>query len=219
MIVFDVDKIVTNVTIKDAPYELSDIFILQHMRTFVEVVEHSIRRGTIKGTGIETGTRYVQLVNCRKVIPVLTTFGRFKVRLFLDNKTECKVCKDTGHPSFRCPQKEQQQRLCYRCKSPSHITRDCTNDIVCNYCNGQGHKKAECEAFIKSRARDIYGEYAEEILEGQEAESITESLESTKQFEEVRKVINFDSLVCDTTQNTDIINKTDKTIYTRDSSD
>ena len=84
--VFDVDKIVTNVTIKDAPYEFDDLFLIEYLRQYGEVVEHSMKRGKVKGTDIETGTRYVQLVNSR-IIPTVTTFGRFKIRLFSDNKT------------------------------------------------------------------------------------------------------------------------------------
>ena len=84
--VFDVDKNVTNVTIKDAPYELDDLFLIEYLRQYGEVVEHSMKRGKVKGTDTETGTRYVQLVNSR-IIPIVTTFGRVKIRLFSDNKT------------------------------------------------------------------------------------------------------------------------------------
>ena len=33
--VYDVEKILANVTIKDAPYELSDYFLIEHMRSLV----------------------------------------------------------------------------------------------------------------------------------------------------------------------------------------
>ena len=42
------DKIVTNVTIKDAPVELNDNFLIHYMKSYGEAVEHSIKRGTIK---------------------------------------------------------------------------------------------------------------------------------------------------------------------------
>ena len=167
--VYDVEKILTNVTIKDAPYELSDYFLIEHLRKFGDVVENSLRRGKIRGTEIETGTRYVQLSNCKEAIPISTSFGRFRVRIFTDNKTECRFCQETGHPSFRCPQKEET-RKCFRCKSPSHLTKDCQNEIVCHYCSEKGHKKSECEAFNQARDRAMYGKYAEDIREGRDAD-------------------------------------------------
>ena len=36
----------------------------------------------------------------------------------------------------------------FRCKSSSHITRDCTNDIVCNYCYGQGYKRQNAKRLL-----------------------------------------------------------------------
>ena len=120
--VYDVDKILTNVTIMDAPYELSDYFLIEHMRKFGKVVENSLKRGRIKGTDIETGTRYVQLVNCKEAIPIQTSFRRFKVRIFSDNKIECRVCGETGHLFYKCPEKEHE-RKCAHCKSTSHLSR------------------------------------------------------------------------------------------------
>ena len=105
--VLDVERVITNVTIKDAPYELSDEHIIYHMKMFGEVVEHSFKRGTILGTDIETGTRYLQMVNVKEPIPIKVKLGRFNVRIFTDNKTVCKVCSNTGHPFYRCPDKDK----------------------------------------------------------------------------------------------------------------
>ena len=167
--VHDVVKILTNVTIKDAPYELGDYFLIEHLRHYGDVVENSLKRGKIRGTEIETGTRYVQLTNCKQAIPIQTSFGRFKVRIFTDNKTECKFCQETGHPFYRCPQKESN-RKCFRCKSPSHLTKDCTSEVVCHYCMEKGHKKAECEKFIRAKDHEMYGRYAGDIREGRAAD-------------------------------------------------
>ena len=57
-------------TIKDAPYELADSFIIHHMKSFGEVIENSLRRGKVRGTEIETGTRYIQMVNVRNILPI-----------------------------------------------------------------------------------------------------------------------------------------------------
>ena len=75
----DVEKEITNITIKNTPVELADITICTYMSQFDDVVQGSIKRATIKGTNIETGTRYIQIVNCAPTIPNLTTFGRFNV--------------------------------------------------------------------------------------------------------------------------------------------
>jgi hypothetical protein len=102
---FEIDKNVTNVTIKDAPCEVSDQFIATHMSKYGQVINGLIKRGVIKGTNIENGTRYVQILNCSPIIPVRTNFGRFEIRLYADNnRTECSYCQQTNHPYYRCPQ-------------------------------------------------------------------------------------------------------------------
>jgi hypothetical protein len=50
------------VTIKDAPCEVSDQFIATHMSKYGQVINGSIKRGVIKGTNIENGTRYVDII-------------------------------------------------------------------------------------------------------------------------------------------------------------
>jgi hypothetical protein len=69
---FEIDKNVTNVTIKDAPCEVSDQFIATHMSKYGQVINGSIKRGVIKGTTIENGTRYAQILNCAPIFPVRT---------------------------------------------------------------------------------------------------------------------------------------------------
>ena len=168
--VYDVEQIITNVTIKDAPFELSDAYILHHMNTFGDVVEKSLRRGKIKGTDIETGTRYLQMVNVKEVLPTSVNMGRFKVRVFSDNKTECRICKEVGHRFYRCPRKnDPQPRECGRCKRTTHRTRDCTYDIVCNFCNESGHKQKDCDGYKLMVAKKSFGAYAYDIMEGRQA--------------------------------------------------
>ena len=78
----DVEKTITNVTIKDAPYEVSDCYIATQMMKYGEAIPGSVRRGYIKGTHIENGSRYLQIINCAPTLPNRTDFGRFEVRLF-----------------------------------------------------------------------------------------------------------------------------------------
>lgn len=81
----DVEKNITNVTLKDAPVEVSDSYITQSLANFGKTVEGSLRRGTIKGTDIETGTNYLQLEVVKDVIPTSWVMGRLPVRIFCDN--------------------------------------------------------------------------------------------------------------------------------------
>lgn len=107
----DVEKTITNVTIKDAPYEVSDCYIATQMLKYGEVIPGSVRRGYIKGTNIENGSRYLQIINCAPTLPNRTDFGRFDVRLFADNnRTQCLHCIQTNHPSYACRQKPIWQK-------------------------------------------------------------------------------------------------------------
>ena len=60
-------------------------------------------------------------------------------------------------------------KKCYRCNSPSHLSKDCEKDIVCHFCGESGHVKKDCESYVNMLAGRQYGEYAAEILEGQRA--------------------------------------------------
>ncbi|CAG2188893.1 unnamed protein product [Mytilus edulis] len=179
----DVEKEVTHVTIKDAPVELGDLSICTFMRQYGEVVQDSIKRGTIRGTNIETGTRYIQLINCVPTIPNITKLGRFEIRLFADNnRTQCRYCSRTDHPSYRCdmkPQRQERQRYCFRCSSHDHIIRDCPHtDNVCFECGQEGHIKRNCNRNKQTVRKDEqnekitedneYGDYVHEIREGRE---------------------------------------------------
>ena len=57
----DVCGSVTNVTVKDAPYEMPDDEDISALADYGNVVEGSIRRGKVKQTNIKNGTRYLAL--------------------------------------------------------------------------------------------------------------------------------------------------------------
>ena len=154
---------------------------------------------------------------------ILSTLVGSKSDFFSDNKTECRICKNVGHLFYRCPQKtEFPPKMCSRCQSTLHKTRECTNEIVCNYCSESGHKQNDCAEHNLMIAKQTYGEYADEILEGRELatentiESLTEQDASTPvktdefhmsrtnlQFQDESETINVDDI-------TD--NKTDETV-------
>ena len=152
---YSVEKEITNVTIKDAPYEMSDAAIAGYMSRYGEVVSGSIRHGKVKFRGIafDNGTRYLQIINCVPILPNATTFGNFTVRIFADNgRTPCLHCGLTDHPSFRCENKRVAQKSCYFCKSEGHIKKDCPEFLRqkekrCYNCNETGHLRRDCPNF------------------------------------------------------------------------
>ena len=72
---------------------------------------------------------------------------------FNENDEEIKRLFEDKHR----PEKETD-RKCAQCKSPSHSTRECTNDIVCHFCNGEGHKKnRNAKTLLKQRSVNFLG--------------------------------------------------------------
>ena len=115
--------------------------------------------------------------NVKDALPTIVNMGRFRIRMFSDNKTECRICKEVGHPFYRCPMKNNPPpRICGRCKSSTHTTRECINDIVCNYCTESGHKQKDCPEYKLTAAQKAFGVYAHEILEGRQASEEDEKL-------------------------------------------
>ena len=155
----DVSRSSTKVTIKDAPYEMDDADVISKLRNFAEIVEGSMRRGKVRGTNIETGTRYLSLYDAVEVIPSEIYLGDLVLRVYCDNnRTKCKQCGLTSHPHSKCPDKPKTQRSCFRCFSTSHMARDCNNDIVCWFCGRPGHHEREFEDRQELRDRERYGE-------------------------------------------------------------
>ena len=92
----DVDRSITHVTVKDAPYEMNDMVVTSALAAYAEVVKCSIRRGKVKDSEIETGTQYMSLYDAKDIVPSTVTVGDFDLRVFCDNnRTECKHCELT----------------------------------------------------------------------------------------------------------------------------
>ena len=170
-----VEKNITNITIKDAPVEMSDEYISTQMIRFGDVINGSIKRGKIKGTEIENGTRYIAIVNCIATLPLTTNFGRFTVRIFGDNnRTPCFRCGQTDHPSYRCQNRGEFVRKWHRCGSLEHMIRECSaaDERKCHFCNETGHLQRDCS---KKQRLDMYGEYAGDIDETNTSTCTTDS--------------------------------------------
>lgn len=155
--VIDIDQTLTNVTIKDAPIQLSDEVIVAHMMKYGHILQGSVQRGLIRDTEILNGTRYLKIVNCVPTLPLTTTFGRFPVRLFADNgRTPCRYCNESDHPSYLCSNRLPKPKECFICKSVEHLQKDCPN-------------QEKFEKFQK------YGEYMYDIDEGNDSLNDTKS--------------------------------------------
>ncbi|CAG2214473.1 CNBP [Mytilus edulis] len=168
---YEVESLITHVTIKDAPYELDNLYIVAQMLRFGKVVPGSLKRGVIKGTNIENGSRYIDILECDTVLPNRTSFGRFEVRLFADNnRTPCIYCHITGHPSYRCKDKPSlmNQKRCYNCCGIGHVANACTSEAYCSYCNANGHARRDCEQYKQETEKKELGSYGPEILEGRQ---------------------------------------------------
>ena len=97
----DVEKTITNVTIKDVSYELENCYIATQMLKYGEVIPGSELRSYMQDTLVENGLRYLQILNCISTLPNRTKFVRFEVLVFaVNNRTECIHCSKNTHPSY-----------------------------------------------------------------------------------------------------------------------
>ena len=151
----DADICVTNVTIKDAPVELDDRLITTCLSDYGQVIQGSLKRGVIKDTEIENGTRYVQMLDITEIVPNEMIIGSYTIRVFCDNgKTECIHCTKTDHPSYKCPSKQRKEnRKCNNCYGEGHLSYECQNETVCRYCGQTGHKQYDCEEWREVKGR------------------------------------------------------------------
>ena len=67
--VTDADNTVTNVTIKDAPFEMKDVCITSLLSEYGDIIPNSMQRGKIKNSTVETGIRYLKMLNVENPIP------------------------------------------------------------------------------------------------------------------------------------------------------
>ena len=141
----DIEQSLTNVTIKDAPIEMDDNIIATMLQPFGNIIPGSIKRGKMRGTEIETGTRFLKMANVKNIIPCDFQAGSYPIKVYCDNnKTACKHCGLTNHPFYNCPVKPQNTIRCYRCQGTDHVKANCMNDILCLLCGISGHIRKDC---------------------------------------------------------------------------
>ena len=125
---------------------MHDSCIVTSLQQHGDVIPNSTTRGKIKDTEIETGTRYVKMVNVKGIIPSELEIGRYTVRTFCDNgKSACQHCDSTSHLRFACPNKPARKiRRCFKCDSPDHLAAECPGHPFCRNCGTTGHNYMEC---------------------------------------------------------------------------
>ena len=161
------DLDVTTATIKDAPVELPDEQLCEVLSRYGKVINRNVRHGKIGKTSILNGTRYIELSDVNGTIPIEMNVSGYGIRVFCDNgKTACKYCNKTNHPSFRCENRQNAAKRCYRCFSTSHVISECKNEVVCLFCGQTGHRQSSCE---EKKELDLYGDYRNDIWEGRQA--------------------------------------------------
>ena len=71
----------------------------------------------------------------------------------------CNMCKLTGHPQIRCPQR--QNINCDKCKAQGHYATECGNANnqqnkqtmgICNYCGTPGHHVSACKVKLSQQS-------------------------------------------------------------------
>lgn len=105
---------VTKVIIFEAPYELSDRFILQKLQQYGELNENSVYNHTFRGSTIYNGVRSVNFKRISKPIPttLLVRGNRLKIKHEGQDRTPvCGICKEKGHYRDRCPNDTPLQDL------------------------------------------------------------------------------------------------------------
>lgn len=103
----EAEQNITIVVLKDAPVEMPDQVVCEQMSKFGKIVPGSYERGIMRGTGIETGNRYIKLMNVIAEIPEETKIGQYTIRLITPQ-----------NPA-------EKEKICYVCKIPGHYARDC----------------------------------------------------------------------------------------------
>ena len=175
----------TFVTVRDAPWELSDKLIQHRLEQFGIV--HSIRRAfnqSLLPERIPDGRRVLRMT-ITEPIPPFMRFGPFLVRIFYPEQPRvCWKCGSPEHIGRSCP-----YHYCFNCDESGHLAYACEKRLKCSLCKAEDHLAIDCPGNWGRRTRaqrtprrtEEPPEDQEEFAQqDQEEESICEDDESSQ---------------------------------------
>ena len=114
------DCVVKSVYVRDLPFEVSDEFIVSVFSTYSKV--YSVKSVYHKEfPAFCTGTRTV-VMSVNDSVPSIVNVHGFECRVWYPGQPAyCAVCRSSGHLPRVCP----LLGLCWRCKQPGHVAREC----------------------------------------------------------------------------------------------
>jgi len=137
------------VTVRDAPWELSDKLIQQRLEQFGVV--YSIRRAynqSLLPERIPDGRRVLRM-SITEPIPPFMRFGPFLVRIFYpDQPRVCWKCGSPEHIGRACP-----YHYCFNCDKSGHLAYACEERLKCSLCKAEDHLAIDCPGNWGRRTR------------------------------------------------------------------
>ena len=121
------------VTVRDAPWELSDKLIADRLEQYGTVI--SIRRAynqSLLPEKVHDGRSVLRMV-LRRDIPSFIKFGPFLVRVFYPGQPKhCWKCCSPDHIGRECP-----SQFCFNCEKCGHVAPNCDERIKCSLCKSE----------------------------------------------------------------------------------
>ena len=136
----DIDRPLTYLQIFDAPHEMPDAMIIQHLAKHCNVVH--CRRGHFREPGwehVQDGVRHYR-VRVKRSIPNYVRVGKILIHFRYENQPRtCRHCNQTGHYVNAC-----HSVICYNCEEIGHLASDCPSAVLCNICKQPDHRATNC---------------------------------------------------------------------------
>ena len=138
------------VTVRDAPWELSDKLIADRLEQYGTVI--SIRRAynqSLLPKKVHDGRRVLRMV-FRRDIPSFIKFGPFLVRVFYPGQPKhCWKCSSPDHIGRECP-----SQFCFNCEKCGHVAPNSDERIKCSLCKSEEHLAVDCPGNWSRRTRE-----------------------------------------------------------------